>query len=67
MGKDSCETCASTGILSAQLVRDTETGERKVVVKPCTQHFGSALLDKNVAAILRTGITVAVVEAKREE
>jgi hypothetical protein len=66
MGKDSCETCASTGILSAKLVRNEETGEKKIVVKPCTQHFSSNLLDKNVAAMVRTGLTVAVIEAKSE-
>lgn len=66
MGKDNCVTCASTGILNAQLVRDESTGEKKVIVKPCTQHFNSKLLEQNVAAIVRTGVTVVVVEPKVE-
>jgi hypothetical protein len=51
MSNRKCEVCAETGILSAQFVRDEETEDASVFVKPCKNHDNDALMRKNLTAV----------------
>ena len=62
MSKHNCDVCARTGILSASLVRDEETGEASVFVKPCKNHDGDKLMKKNLSAIKYPIVIVEDVE-----
>jgi hypothetical protein len=79
---DVCEVCASTGILSATLMKEGNsylTADGKptknigILVKLCTEktHYSHALAEKNVMAMEQiTGLKVQVIKsekAKKEE
>ena len=62
MSNKPCDQCSKTGILSASLVSDPETGARYVQVIPCENHTDSILATKNVESIIdKSGYSVMVV------
>lgn len=57
-----CEPCANTAILSAGVIKNDETGERKIIVRPCKRHFDKELLEKNLTAISTVGLPIEIRE-----
>lgn len=56
-----CNDCADTGILRVDLVKNAETGERKVLVKLCNHY--DEVSEKNLASIAKNsgGLPVEIV------
>jgi hypothetical protein len=74
---DVCDICASTGILSATLMKEgnsyvTEDGKPTknvgILVKLCGEHYSHALAEKNVMAMERiTGLKVQVIRPEKKD
>lgn len=65
---DKCEVCASTGILTATLVKEEGTNNSVgIVAKLCGEHYNHSLAEKNVMAMEKiTGLKVEVVKPEKK-
>ncbi len=65
MSEYSCNSCCSTGILSATLIKDEENNNRSVRLVLCN-HFDAETED-NIASIAATGIPIEYAQAEEDE